>query len=107
MIDGMEFYERLKGYKRELLRLKQLKHASCNSRYYIYRIAVSQYYNTAWLIQYKGGDQPIITEALSYSDVSLSVPNSNQQYLFAYSQVIAEIVIFSTREIESVTEISS
>ena len=96
---------RLKGYKRELLNLKQVKRASTNSRYFIYKVTGDQVYYS-WLITYADGDQPIITEVLSYYDTSLSAPATNQQYIFSFSQASAQLTVLSTRQIESVVGIN-
>ena len=92
---------RLKGYKRELLNLKQVKRASTNSRYYIYNVTGDQVYYS-WRITYADGSQPIVTEVLSYYDTSLSAPSGNQQYIFSFSQASAQLTVLSTREIVSV-----
>lgn len=99
------YYEKLKNFKRELLRLKQTKRASTNSVYYIYKVSGDNYYN-AWRINYASGDQPIVTEVLSYYDTSLAAPNGNQQYIFSFSQASAELTVLSTRKITSVVGIS-
>lgn len=98
-------WREFKKLKQELLDLKQTKKASCASKYYIQEKNGSTYYN-AWKITYKAGTQPIIAEVLSYSDTALSTPNNNIQYLFSYSQIITDITILSTREIEKIEGIS-
>lgn len=92
---------RLKGYKQELLNLKQSKRASTNSKYYTYTVSSGSAHN-AWLITYAAGDQPILTEVLSYYDTSLSAPSGNQQYIFSFSQVSSQVTVLSTRKIVSV-----
>lgn len=92
---------RLKAYKEELLNLKQAKKASTTSKYFSYTVNSTQTFN-AWLITYEAGDQPIITEVLSYYDTSLSAPFGNQQYIFSFSQVSSEITVLSTRKIANV-----
>jgi len=100
-----EFITRLKNYKRELLQLKQVKRASTNSKYYTYSVSGDTFYS-AWLVTYKAGDQPIVSEVLSYYNTSLSVPSGNQQYIFSFSQASAQLTVLSTREIQSVVGIS-
>ena len=101
MIISDELWRKFKTMRQEILDLKQLKKASCASKYYEYNVNTFNYYN-AWKITYKSGNQPIISEVLSYADSSLSVPVGNIQYLFTFSQAITDITILSTREIESV-----
>lgn len=100
-----DFYKRLKGYKQELLQLKQVKRASTNSKYYIYKASGDNLYFT-WLVTYKDGDQPIIAEVLSYYDTSMSAPSGNQQYIFSFAQASAELTVLSTREVQSITGIA-
>ena len=101
MIISDEMWKEFRRLKQELLDLKQTKKASCASKYYIQEKSGSQYYN-AWKITYKSGTQPIIAEVLSYSDTALSAPSGNIQYLFSYSQIITDITVLSTREIEKI-----
>lgn len=96
-----ELWRKFKTMRQEILDLKQVKKASCASKYFEYNINTSTFYTT-WKITYKSGNQPIIAEVLSYADSSLSVPVNNIQYLFTFSQAITDITILSTREIESV-----
>lgn len=96
-----DLWKRLKGYKQELLNLKQVKRVSTNSKYYIFKVEGNVYYNT-WEITYEAGDQPIISELLSYYDSSLSVPVNNKQYIFSFAQVASEITVLSTRKIISI-----
>lgn len=105
MIISDEFWRIIKNLKQEILNLKQVKKANCASKYYVYTISSQTYYNN-WLITYKAGDQPIIAEAFSYADTSMSAPSNNQQYVFSFSQVITDITILSTREIDSVVGVS-
>lgn len=97
-----DLWRKLKNLKIELLQLKQRKRASTTSKYYIYKVSGDTYYN-AWLIEYRDGNQPIVTEVLSYYDTSLSTPSANQQYIFSFSQASAELTVLSTREIIRVT----
>lgn len=101
-----DLWRKLKDIKIELLMLKQKKRASTLSKYYTYKVSGDTYYN-AWLIQYKDGVQPIVTEVLSYYDTSLSAPNNSQQYIFSFSQASAELTVLSTREIVRVTGVST
>ena len=101
MIISQKYYQELKELEEEVLALKQIKRASSASKYYI-ATASSGSYHTAWLITYKPGTQPIVSEVLSYSDTALSTPVGNQQHLFSYSQVITSVTVLSTREIESI-----
>lgn len=101
MIISQKFYREINELEQELLALKQIKRASSASKYYI-KTASSGDFHTSWLITYKAGTQPIISEVLSYSDTALSSPSGNQQYLFSYSQVISSVTVLSTREIESI-----
>lgn len=100
-----DLWRRLKNLKLELLRLKQKKRAGTTSRYYTYKVFGDNYYN-AWLITYENGNQPIITEVLSYYDTSLSTPSNNQQYIFSFSQASAELTVLSTRKITRVNGIT-
>lgn len=96
---------KLNGYKQELLNLKQIKRASTNSKYYSFTVNSAQTY-TSWLITYADGDQPIITEVLSYYDTSLSAPFGNQQYIFSFAQVSSQLTVLSTRQIINVVGVS-
>lgn len=98
---AQELWHKLKSYKIELQALKQFKKASTNSRYYIYKVDDDSTH-TAWLITYEAGNQPIITDVLSYYDTSLGSPSNNQQYIFSFSQATAQLTVFSTRPIVSV-----
>lgn len=100
-----DLWRKLKNIKLELLQLKQRKRASTTSKYYIYNVSGDTYYN-AWLIEYKDGIQPIVTEVLSYYDTSLTTPSNNQQYIFSFSQASAELTVLSTREIIRVTGVA-
>jgi hypothetical protein len=101
MIISDELWKKFKTMRQEILDLKQLKKASCASKYYEFDVNTFTPYNV-WLITYKDGNQPIISEVLSFANSSLSIPNNNQQYLFTFSQTVSKITILSTREIESV-----
>lgn len=101
MIIGQKAWSEIKSVKQEVLDLKQIKAAACASKYYIFTENSGSYHNN-WLIKYKDGNQPIISEVLSYSFTSLSAPLNNQQYLFSFSQAITSLTILSTREIESI-----
>ena len=105
MIIAEELWRKYKNMKQELLDLKQFKKANVASKYYIFTQSGGTYYN-AWRITYKNGTQPIIAEALSYSDTALSSPAGNTQYLFSYSQAITSLTILSTREVESIVGIN-
>lgn len=104
MIISNELWRKFKNMRQEILDLKQTKKASCASKYYEYKVNTFNYYSV-WEITYKDGNQPIISEVLSYADSSLSIPYNNIQYLFTFSQAISDITILSTREIESVVGI--
>lgn len=104
MIISQKAWQELNAIKQEVLDLKQIKKASSASKYYISTGSSSTYHNY-WLITYKAGNQPIISEVLSYSDTALSAPSGNQQYLFSYSQVISSVTVLSTREIESIVPV--
>ena len=105
MIIDKKYWQELKNMKRELLNLKQVKRASTTSKYFVYNVSGDQWY-TSWLISYKDGTQPIITEVLSYQKTSLSSPVGNEQYIFSFAQASAELTVLSTREIISVEGIS-
>lgn len=100
-----EMWRTIKNLKQELLNLKQTKKANCASKYYSATASVQGNYKY-WVITYKSGTQPIISEVLSFADTALSAPIGNQQYLFAYSQTLYDLVILSTREIDSIVGIS-
>lgn len=104
IIDNL-MWKRLKRLKQEILNLKQIKKANCASKYYVFTASNQNYYNV-WLITYKSGNQPIISEVLSYQDTSLSAPVDNTQYLFSYSQVADTITVLSTREINTIEGIA-
>ena len=101
MVIGEELWKKLKGYRQELLNLKQVKRVSTNSRYFIYNVTGDDPHS-AWLITYKDGNQPIISEVLSYYYTSLTAPSGNQQYIISFSQASAQLTVLSTREVESV-----
>lgn len=101
MIISQQAWQELKSIKDEILDLKQIKRAGSASKYYTYT-ATSGSYHSNWLITYKPGTQPIISEVLSYSDTALSAPASNQQYIFSFSQAISDVTVLSTREIDSI-----
>lgn len=101
MVIADEMWKKLKGYKQEILNLKQVKRVSTNSRYNIYQVTGDDAH-MAWQITYKAGEQPIITEILSYYYTSLTEPISNQQYIISFSQASAQLTVLSTREIQSV-----
>lgn len=105
MILGNEFWQKVKNMRQEILNLKQVKKANCASKYYIYTAGDGSYY-TKWLITYKAGTQPIISEVFSYADTSLSAPSGNQQYVFSFAQVATSITVLSTREIDTVVGVS-
>ena len=101
MIIAQKAWQEVNSLWQEVLDLKQIKRASSASKYYS-KTGTSGSYTNAWLITYKAGDQPIISEVLSYSDTALSAPVGNQQYLFSFAQVITSVTVLSTREIESI-----
>lgn len=103
MIISNEMWRQLKVMKQELLDLKQVKKASSVSRYY--SKTVTQPESLVLKITYKAGNQPIITEAMTDASTAFSTPINNTQYLSTFSQYATEIVLFSTREIESVEEV--
>ena len=105
MIIYDQMWKDLKRMKQEILDLKQIKRASSASKYYSFTKKDDNYYNV-WKITYKDGNQPIISEVLSYADTALTSPNNNIQYLFSYSQIISEITVLSTREILDIERIS-
>lgn len=105
MIIGNEMWRKIKNMRQEILNLKQVKKANCASKYYVYTISVEDYYHN-WKITYKDGDQPIIAEAFSYADTSMSAPAGNIQYVFSFAQVLTDITILSTREIDSVVGVN-
>ena len=105
MIIGNEFWRKIKNLRQEILNLKQIKKANCASKYFVYTESGGTYYNK-WLITYKSGEQPIISEVFSYADTSMSAPSGNQQYVFSFSQTITSITVLSTREIDSIVGIS-
>ena len=100
-----EMWRKFKNMRQEILDLKQSKKASCASKYYTFTQGAGGNYYNVWLITYKAGDQPIISEVLSYSNSSLSAPSGNQQYLFTFSQSVSSITILSTREVDSIVGI--
>jgi len=101
MVIAEELWNKLKSFKREILNLKQSKKVSTVCKYYTYNVS-GDTLHYSWLITYKTGSQPIITEVYSYYNTSLSVPSSNQQYIFSFNQASAELTVVSTREIQSV-----
>lgn len=101
MVVAEELWNKLKGFKKELLNLKQVKKVGTNCRYFIYNVS-GDTTHFAWRITYKDGTQPIISEVYSYYTTSLTVPVGNQQYIISFSQASAELTVLSTREIESV-----
>ena len=103
MIISNEMWKKIKTLKQELLDLKQTKKASCASKYY--EKTISQPASMVIRITYKSGSQPIITEAVTDAAVAFSTPSGNTQYMTTFSQYASEIVLFSTREIDSVTEV--
>lgn len=101
MVIAEELWKKLKGFKRELLNLKQSKKVGTNCRYFIYKVSGdTQHYS--WKVTYKDGGQPIISEVYSYYTTSMSVPSANEQYIFSFNQASAELTVLSTREIDSV-----
>jgi hypothetical protein len=94
-------WRKLKGFRNELLNLKQSKKVGTNCKYYIYKVTGADTHY-AWQITYKAGDQPIISEVYSYYHTSLTVPVNNKQYIISFSQASAELTVLSTREIQSV-----
>jgi len=103
MIISNEMWQKLKEIERELLRLKQKKNASCESKYYTF--TVSGQYSPNWQITYKSGDQAIITEVIADAITSLSTPSNNRQYIFCYAQYPATITVLSTREIVDIVAV--
>lgn len=103
MIISDEMWKKMRRMKNELLDLKQIKKASCVSRYYTKTI--TQPNSMIIKIYYKSGSQPIITEAISDAATAFSAPSGNVQYMSSFSQYATEIILFSTREIESVEEV--
>lgn len=101
MVISEELWQKLKGFKRELLNLKQSKKVGTNCRYFTYKVS-GDTQHFSWKITYKAGNQPIISEVYSYYTTSMSVPVGNEQYIFSFSQASAELTVLSTREIESV-----
>lgn len=101
MVIAEELWYKLKQFKREILNLKQSKKVGTLCRYNIYNVS-GDTTHFAWLITYKDGEQPIITQVYSYYQTSLTAPSGNQQYIISFSQASAELTVFSTREIESV-----
>ena len=101
MVVAEELWQKLKGFKRELLNLKQSKKVSTNCKYFIYKVS-GDTTHYSWKITYKAGSQPIISEVYSYYTTSMSVPSGNEQYIFSFSQESAELTVLSTREIQSV-----
>ena len=101
MVIAEELWNKLKSFKREILNLKQSKKVSTVCKYYTYKVS-GDTLHFSWLITYKAGNQPIISEVYSYYNTSLSVPSSNQQYIFSFNQASAELTVVSTREIQSV-----
>lgn len=101
MVISEELWQKLKGFKRELLNLKQSKKVSTNCKYFIYKVS-GDTLHYSWRITYKAGNQPIISEIYSYYATSMTVPSNNQQYIFSFNQASAELTVLSTREIESV-----
>lgn len=95
-----EMWKKIKTMRQEILDLKQTKKASCASKYFYYNEPTTYY--QIYKITYKTGTQPIIAEVLSYAQTSLTVPSSNIQYLFIFSQVVTSFTILSTREIDKV-----
>lgn len=100
MIISNEMWKKLKSLKQELLDLKQVKKASSASTYYT--STITQPNSMVVKIVYKDGSQPIITEALTDASVAFSTPSGNVQYMSSFSQYPSKVVLFSTREIESV-----
>ncbi len=101
MVIAEELWSKLKNFKREILNLKQSKKVGTVCKYYSYKVTGDSFHY-AWLVTYKDGDQPIISEVYSYYHTSMSVPSGNTQYIFSFSQASAQLTVFSTREIESV-----
>lgn len=101
MVISEELWQKLKGFKRELLNLKQSKKVGTNCRYFIYKVS-GDTMHYSWKITYKNGSQPIISEVYSYYTTSMSVPSGNEQYIFSFSQASAELTVLSTREIQNV-----
>lgn len=103
MIISNEMWRKFKNMKQELLDLKQIKKASCSSRYFMKTITQPQ--SMVIKITYKSGKQPIITEAISDTATAFSNPVGNIQYMSSFSQYASEIILFSTREIENIEEV--
>ena len=101
MQQGEELYRLIKNTRQEVLNLKQVKRANVASTYNIYEYTPSEYANT-FRVTYEPGEQPIISTVLSTANAFLTNPAGNEQYLFAFSQVISKITILSTRPIASV-----
>lgn len=101
MIISEEMWQKFKRLKQEILDLKQIKQASCASKYFVYTYTPSTD-SSNYLVTYKSGEQPIITEVLSDGSVSLSAPSDDTQYLFFFAHYPATITLYSTREIESI-----
>ncbi len=102
MIISNELWRKYKNLKQEVLNLKQIKKASCASKYYRFEASAPQ--SSILKITYKSGTQPIISEALTDASVAFSTPSGNTQYLSTFTQYASKIVIFSTREIEKVED---
>lgn len=103
---GDELVRELKSLRQEILNLKQVKRASTNSRYFIYKVeGDAQYFS--WEITYADGDQPIVSEVFSYQQTALSSPVGNKQYIFSFAQASAELTVLSTREILDVVGVDS
>lgn len=103
MIIADNLWREFKRLKQELLDLKQVKKASCASKYFTKEITQPQSFIIK--ITYKSGSQPIITEALTDAAVAFSNPVGNVQYMSTFSQYASDIILFSTREIESIVEV--
>lgn len=101
MVIAEELWRKLKGFKKELLNLKQSKKVSSNNKYYVYKVSGSTLHY-AWRITYEDGEQPIVSEVYSYYNTSLTVPVNNQQYIISFSQASMELTVLSTRKIVSV-----
>lgn len=99
-----EMIHQLKVMKQEILDLKQVKKASCVSKYFTK--SITQPLSTMSIkITYKAGDQPIITEAITDAATAFSTPSGNVQYMSTFSQYASNITLFSTREIEKIEEV--
>lgn len=102
MEDSKDLQQLIKEMEREILALKIAAMKSPEVRTFWVSYTTSGTSNIT--ITYEDGDQPIITNAYSWGNISLGPVSNNTQTLFYYGQADIDIWIVSTRPILSITQ---